>query len=1740
MVNKSTPKTKRPLIAKIGRGIFIFILSVVALLVLILMLLQTAPVQNFAKKKMVTFLEAKLNTRVEIQRLDVDFPKMLVLEGVYIEDQSKDTLLAGKHLKVDIDMMKLLKSEIQINEINLNGMTIKVKRQLPDTVFNFQFIANAFASPDKKPKDTTAIKMAIEKIIIDKTRLVYKDVVTGNDVDISLNHFDTRIKTFDLSHLRYEVPIIVLNGVKGTIKQTNPLEMIVGKSNAIPAAHNKPPSFINFINGETSLKNVDIHYTNEVTAMNTQITFKDLTVHPEKFDLQNSSIVIKDMVLNNLDGYFAMDKTAAQTVVKQTTENGKEVNGAAMPWKFVIGSVEMNNNNFLYDDNTKARLPKGMDYAHLGLKNLTLHAKDFWMHNDTISTHITKGSMKEKSGFVLNRFQANIIYTDKGASLQNLFIETPGSLIKKSIVIHYPSLVAIQKEMGLLELNMDIDNSFIQVKDILTFVPALSEQPAFNNLSAKFFFNSKIQGSLNRVVINQLQFRGLQNTYADISGTVSNAMDAKNVRADLVIKRFSTSRADVVLLAPKGSIPTNITLPESMSLSGNVKGGMKNAEANLVLNTSLGSATVNGTISNAADKINALYNASISTQNLNIGALTQQPQNVGSVSANFKVTGRGYDPEKTTATIKGVVSSAEVKKYVYHNLNLDASIAHQKFTAKGYIKDPNISLSLNATGDLGGKRPGFALEANIDSIKTFPLHLTASPLYYHGKIIANVPQFNMDALKGEINVVNSVLVMNGQRIIMDSVSVLATHENNQQAIAMKTDFANATLKGQYKLEQLGDIMMEAIQPYYALNTSGKLKPVDTYDFTMNVTVTDHPTLHGFLPDLNRFDGLTLFSSFSSSKGINANMTIPYVLYGTNSIDNATINAATTGKVLAIVAKVNGVKSGNSIALYNTRLLANLSDNKIDFSLLTKDKLAVNKYRLAGLLSQEPNNIFALSLRPDSLLLNYEPWSINNGNLIKFGSTHVNAKNFDLSKGNQHLIINSINESNSSPLAVDFSNFQIVTLTSFALQDSLPVNGTLNGKIEVRDMLKQPNFVTDLTLNNFSFKKDTIGDVNIKVNNNTQNVFATNITISGHGNDIALTGDYFLKPENNSNFNFKLDLRKLPFQTIEALSMGAITQSTGNLTGIVNINGTAASPKIDGGISFNKTGFNLTLLGSYFTIDNETIKVGNSGIQFDTFTIKDSAKNVLVIDGLAGTTNFINYNLDLRVKAKNFRGINTVKQEKSLYYGQLYFNTNLNIKGTESAPVVDGSFNVLEKTDLTIVVPQAEPGVVDREGVIQFVDMDAPETDSLFQQVLATYDSSFNKSAMKGYDVSVNIEIVKEAIFNLVIDEANGDFLKLQGQALLNGGIDPSGKITLTGSYEIDKGGYELSFNFIHRKFDIQKGSKITWTGEPTTAIIDVTAVYIANTSPIDLVINQISDPTQKGYYQQKLPFNVKLNVKGELIKPDLTFDIELPKEGNLRVNNEVLTTVNTRLDQIRAEPSELNKQVFALLLLNRFVSDNPFQSSGSGGGFNAGSFARQSVSKILTEQLNKLAGSLIAGVDINFDVNSEDDYTTGQRTDRTDFNVSLSKRLLNNRLKVSVGSNYELEGPQQSQQNNSNLIGNITVDYYLSQDGSYLLRGYRKNDYDYVLEGQVVETGLKFIISADYNKLKDLLRKKRKQKGAKTDKKVNTNKSDKATTGHLPSSNNSEDSTLAFENKAIIADDRKNLSAPVKDSTDAP
>jgi hypothetical protein len=769
------------------------------------------------------------------------------------------------------------------------------------------------------------------------------------------------------------------------------------------------------------------------------------------------------------------------------------------------------------------------------------------------------------------------------------------------------------------------------------------------------------------------------------------------------------------------------------------------------------------------------------------------------------------------------------------------------------------------------------------------------------------------------------------------------------------------------------------------------------------------------------------------------------------------------------------------------LSGTLQNNLLDFTLAVKDKAAKDKYVFSGTLNQPSLNKYVFSLKPDDLLLNYIKWKVNGDNKIQYANKDINAHDFILSQGNQELSVNSTGTGTNEPLQVNFKNFNIATLTGFVQSDTLMVSGLLNGDALIKNIQTQPVFTANLTVNDLSIYKDTIGILTAKIDNNTANNYQADVSLKGHGNEVNLTGNYLVKPS-NSSYDFVLDVVTLQMKSLEAFTKGGIKDARGNLYGKVAVNGTLQKPNIDGKIQFANTAFNVSMLNNLFKIDKEAIAViNNKGIEFNTFTIRDTANNAIVIDGAVNTPDFINYSFDLKIKARNFQAINSTNRDNQLFYGKMVFSTDLTVNGTPSHPIVDGDLTIADKTNFTIVLPQNQQGVESREGIVRFVDRNAIAEDSLF---MAPYDS-LKTSPLVGYDVSLNINIVKEAVFNVILDAGNGDFLRVQGEGQLTAGIDASGKITLVGSYDLDQGAYNLSFNFLKRKFDIQKGSRIVWTGEPTTAQINVTAIYIANTAPLDLVQAQIDASSgSQNIYKQKLPFEVHLLLQGEILKPIISFDIVLPTEKNYNVSDAVTNTVQTKLAQIREEPTEMNKQVFALLLLNRFVGEDPFNNAG-GSSFNAGTFAMQSVSKLLTEQLNNLTKDLVQGVDINFDVATTQDYTTGTQQNRTNLNVGISKRLLSDRLTVTVGSDFELQGPVQSSQQQNNLAGNISINYKLSKDGKYMLRAYRKNDYTEAIEGYVVETGIGFIISVDFNKFKEIFQNKKQRQQKRSIKKEN-------------------------------------------------
>ncbi len=1671
---ESAPRKKRSFLAKTGRVLAWIFASLVFLIILVLILIQVPAVQNFARKKVVAYLEQKLKTKVEIGKLDVRFPTALSLQKVFIEDQSKDTLLYGAELTVDISMLKLLKNDIQIQEISLDNITAKVKRLPPDSTFNFQFIIDAFMSDQKgtsSTKDTSALKMSIDKILVNNTRVVYKDAVTGNDMDLTIGHLDTRITTFDPTHLLFDIPSITVKGLKGYFYQLEPLQKSVEKTVAEASA--EPGNVLQFINKEMNFSDVNVVYKSEPSNLYSSFKIDGLVIHPKIFDLKNSIYTLNDITLNN-SGIVV--ETESQKAVR-TAKDTVLTTAPPPPFKIISGEITIKKSSLKFDDKSAPHAPSGMDYVHLNLTDLSLNATNLEYSIDTTIASVKSGSLKEQSGFVLNNLTADFMMNPSGVSLTNLLIETPGSEIKKSAVISYPSLAALQKDPGVLGLDIDLENSKLTVKDMLTFVPQLRGQVSLP-LSSTLYVDAKITGRVNNMNFEKLILRGLSATDINASGVIAGLPDPKKLFADLKINKFQTSKNDLLAFIPKNTLPPNITLPESIAASGSIKGGLNNLSTDFAVNTSLGNAKVKGSLVNITDKNRAGYDLVLNAGNLRLGTLMQNPQ-LGSLTGNFKVKGRGYNPETANATFSGLIDNVTLNNYNYSNIKTDGSIANKLYKVNASIHDPNLDAVIAANGEFAGKYPGIHLNATIDSIKTMPLHFTPQPVIYHGQIDGDFTNLDPDNLAGTLNVTHSVLVNDGQRITIDSLGVIAENDGNNRSLTLKSDFLSATIKGQYTLTQLGDVFQQSIDPYFSLTEKKNTVKVNPYNFYITAGAVDNTALRAFLPEIKRLKPVNLSAHFTSDSGWSSNLTAPSTVYGTFIIDGLTLNTETKSGVLNFNTSVRQLKSGSSLAVYATTLDGNLKDNNIDFTVGIKDAKSVNKYVVSGLLSQPSANNYSFSLRPENLLLNYEKWTVNNNNSIQYFNNDVSANNFILSQGNQQLIINSTGAGTNKPLNIDFKNFNIATLTGFVQNDSLLVNGLLNGNAVIKNIQTQPTFTTDLTVTNLSVYKDTLGNLTAKVNNNVANQYNANISLTGYGNEVNIAGNYFVKPANKSSYDFNIDIVQLQMKALEGFTNGAIKDSRGNIYGKIALNGTLDNRNIDGKINFNDIAFIATAVNNLYKVDKESVAIiNNKGIQLNTFTITDTANNSLVIDGAVNTPDFINYGFDLKVRADNFQAINSTNKDNKLFYGKMVFSTRLNITGTPEHPVIDGDLTINDKTNFTVVLPQEEPGVSKREGVVRFVDYSATQEDSLFMR---PYDS-LNVSPLLGYDVSININVNKEAAFNLIVDAANGDFLKLKGTAQLTAGIDASGKISLVGSYEIDEGSYDLSFNFIKRKFLIQKGSRIVWTGEPTTAQVDVTAIYIANTAPLDLVQGQIEQANQT-IYKQKLPFEVHLALAGELLKPQITFDVVLPEEKNYNVSKDIISTVQNKLIQLRQETGEMNKQVFALLLLNRFVGENPFNSS-SGGSLDANTFARQSVSRLLTEQLNGLTEGLIEGVDINFDLATSEDYTTGTKKDRTDFNVGITKNLLSDRLTVTVGSDFQLEGPKATNAQQNNIAGNISLNYKLSKDGKYVLRAYRKNDNTGTIEGYVIETGIGFIISVDYNRFRELFttREQRRKK----------------------------------------------------------
>jgi len=1627
------------------------------LVILVAVSLTIPAVQNFVKDKVVSYLKTKTGTEISLERIRINFPTGLQLDKFYVQDLKKDTLLYAGRLAVQLDMIGLIRSRIAVSDIELENVNANLYRLNPDTSFNYQFLVDAFVSAEKEPetpKDSTApLQLKLDKITFNDIRIKFKDDVVGNDAGVSLGKLSARVDKFDLEQMHYVLNKLELANTRLHYFQNKPLTVLQQKADAaIDSTEKESGGRLPLIEVKNfAFSDIDLKYDDRLSdtrafAFLKTFNFNDLLIDLTHGKYQTSSGELSNSVID-----FAYRPTPSnEEAIQKTADSTQESS-----FSLYLNKIILANNHIKYDNLAAPREKGVMDFNHLNIKNLGISGENIAIDSAGIKATINGGKLSDTSGFVLNELRGKVIYDDKQISVEDLLVKTPHTYIDNNSLVTYTSQDDLSKHPERGDMNIQFSKSVLGLADAAYFVSSIPAGYRNQQLNLA----ALIKGRLNDIDISQLQLSGLKNTNIDITGTIKGLPKIDNTLFNINIGKFTTSKSDLNALLPKGTLPTSIELPNQIAATGKFTGSVSKFATNLNVRTDMGSAKVNAAMGGSSK--NPSYKAKIDLSQFNVGRLLKRTD-VGTVSLFLDVAGSGTSAQTANATVKGTVYSAYYNKYNYRDIHLDGKYAKQALQLQASSSDSNANFDIATDLNIAGKYPSLKGTVDLKNIDLQKLNFASSEFKVAGFASLDFPTVDPDYLNGTANVASLQVAMDGKVINLDTIYLNALSTETENSLTLKSDIINADLSGKYQLTQIGQAFINEIDKYYAF---APLKKTDPQKMRFNVVVHDSKLLKEFVPSLYTFAPSYLNGVLDTeTDSLIVNASFPHVVYDSFNVKNVTLNI--NNKDSARLAYALNIKSleSPSIQLYNSAISGAAANNILGVNVFLRDSKSQDKYVIGGNFKVSEQT-YQFSLDPQKLLLNYDRWQVAPNNLLQYGQAGVYVRDFEISNNGQSLSVNSTSTTANSPVKVEFKNFMLETLTRYAEQDTALVGGTLNGTVDVKNLQESPQFEGNLTINKLRYQKDQLGDVKILADNYTKDAFKIDVALTGV-HDVKVGGYYYTTDK--GSLDMTVNINRFDLKFIESLSGGQIRNGSGMLTGQLTAKGPLTAPKVLGNLGFKNAGLNVAQLNSYFKLNDENIAFINSGIRFNNFTIRDSANQAFTVNGLIKTTNYQDFGFDLRLRATNFMALNSTSADNELFYGKVFLTLDANVRGDLNKPEVTGSLRINKDTRFFFAIPDSDPDIVSQEGIVEFVDMDAPPDNG--REALNV--DSLTRSKLKGLNVSMDLITEKEAEITVVVDPANGDALLVKGEAELNLTMDPSGKIAMTGRYLISGGNYNLSIGGLaKRKFELQQGSYIQWTGAPTEANVDLTAVYNVNTAPIDLIADQLGglDQSTQTRARQKLPFMVYLKMTDQLLKPKINFEIALPENER----NAIDGIVNARLMQVNSNPSELNKQVFAVLALNRFISENPFESLA--GGSSPEMLARQSVSRLLTQQLNNLASDLIKGVDVAFDLTSQDDFSTGTQQTRTDLNVALSKKLLNDRLTVTIGSDFALEGARgQNNNNGANIAGNVNIEYALSRDGRYRLRAYRRNQSTLVVEGQIIETGLGFVMVVDYNRFREI------------------------------------------------------------------
>ena len=1267
------------------------------------------------------------------------------------------------------------------------------------------------------------------------------------------------------------------------------------------------------------------------------------------------------------------------------------------PFRLIVHNISIKEGNLQFYNRRKGPSTPGVfDERDIIITGISGNATNLRVTGDTIRAN-AKLKANERSGFRIQSLTTQFTMHPQMMEFANLDLITNHSRVGSYYAMHYSTFDNMEYFLDSVRIVSRMRNAKISMEDIAVFAPDLAGIKQVGVLSGDAW------GTVSDFMVKNVDLSTgksrLTGTYAmkglvDIDNTMINftTSDTKIHLPDLEVwapelrALQQTPVANMGIIGFKGSFSGT---PFDFFVNGNFATNAGNIEADLKLKM---------------DGKGKGYISNIKRADLDGGKLLGVPS-LGRMIFDGEVTSGGFGVENPVE-ITGRLAEISYNQYTYRNLEVKSVFADYLLDAGLMVNDTNLRGNITTTLNFKEKQQRYNARGNVDYANFYNLKLFGDTLVFRGDFDLDFAGNNLDAFLGYARFYNASVSNGRLPLSFDSLQIESAIDSaGNKRLSLRTNEAEGFVDGKFELSRLGDSFSLFLSRYYPTLIKAPEGNVPGQDFSFEIkTRKVEPFLRLFNKDIGGGEFANIVGSLNTETNqLLVSGNVPSFRYGSLVVSDVSIRGNGSGNKLDIFGAAANFQVNEQISFPNAELkVATINDStRLTINTTTSGPLG-NAAINADLFSQPEG--FELKFNESSFIANKKKWIIeaDGGFLLK--------NNILFSDGLVLLQEQQRIEAFTQPHEEGHWNDLFINLHQFNMGDWLPyfvtdprLEGIVSGNTVINNPLGYAKLDSKLRIDQFYFNNDSVGLVNIEGKYDSKKALVEALVKSENPEyDFDALVNLNFKDSAQYPINSRVVLRNERLSVLKRYLTDVFKDIDGFANGELLVRGPFAGPAITGRVKVSNAEMLVDYTQCLYRVDTATVVFGDNYIDLGSLKIKDEKGRTGMVEGRFYHRFFDSLSFNLRMRTDGMQVLNTRAGDNDLFYGNMIGKATMGLSG----PLNNMQMRITgTPTDSSwIAVPTEDSRTSGEADYIVFKE--------------------YGTEAEVQVDTSItNVHILLELTANplcrvdVVLDELTGDIISATGNGNLtirSGTADPT---EMRGRYVVESGSYNYTFqSFIRKPFilDGDGNNFLEWNGDPYEANMNIKATYVAkDVSLRDLVSNENSafalDQNARNY---KGDVWVNALIKGNLSRPDITFNIEFPP-GSVMRNN---ITANDLLRRIGEDESENLRQVTYLIVFRSFA---PYKQ-GTGIRNPGADLAVNTISELVSREMEKILTGVIQDLtrDRSLSVDLSTNFYNSSQTlgnvnafsqyDRMNVDFNLNRTFFNSRVKVNLGSDFDL------------------------------------------------------------------------------------------------------------------------------------